>query len=126
MDFADWLVEEMRRRDWSQANLAKKTGISRGGISNLINRVRQPSPKTCRAISHAFDMPVDLVLQKAGILPTGNNSDEDPLIRMITHLSSQLDPEDREEIIAFIQTKKRIGEQRGKYGASRHPRPTQP
>lgn len=124
MDFADWVVKELRSRDWSQADLSRSSGLTRGGISNLINRVRQPNPDTCRAIARALDLPYEVVLQKAGILPKESDKN-DPRLKIIEYLVSQLDQDDQDEVIAFIETKKRIGEQRGKYNVKR-PGSTQP
>lgn len=42
MMFKDWLIEEMNNRKWSQADLAKKTGVASATISNLLNEVRNP------------------------------------------------------------------------------------
>jgi len=33
-DFIDWILEEMAARDWSQAEMARRTGLSATLISN--------------------------------------------------------------------------------------------
>lgn len=123
LEFSEWLVNEMRKRDWSQAELARKSGLTRGGISNLINRVRKPNADTCNALARALGYPPDYVMRQAGLLPRKEATDSDPRLKIIVHLVGQLDPDDQEEVIAFIETKRRLGEQRGKYNATR-PYPT--
>jgi len=52
-DFIDWILEEMATRDWSQAEMARRTGLSATMISHLISGKRQPGDATLRALVRA-------------------------------------------------------------------------
>jgi len=69
MMFKDWLIDEMNNRKWSQADLAKKSGVARATISNLLNEVRNPGTDLIIAIANALDYPAEYVMRRAGILP---------------------------------------------------------
>ncbi len=125
IDFPQWLINRLIERDWIQADLARRSGLTTAAISRIITQNRQPGKKALEAFSRAFDLPLEEVYRAAGLLPCENNQDMSHLVKTITYLSSQLDKEDQEEIIVYIQTKKRIGEQRGKYRVKR-PGTTQP
>ena len=68
-DFKDWIQDEMRKRNWSQAELARRADVARSGINMLITQERQPGLELCLAIAEAFDIHPIYVLQKAGIIP---------------------------------------------------------
>lgn len=64
--FAEWLSDEMLRRGWQQADLARAAGVTRATISNIINGMRGPGPRVCRDIARAFGVDEDEVLSRAG------------------------------------------------------------
>ncbi|MBX3005979.1 MAG: helix-turn-helix transcriptional regulator [Anaerolineales bacterium] len=70
MSFSEWLSAEMQKRDWSQSDLARASGLRRATISNVLNRVRQPGTAVLHALARGLDLPLDLVYRKAGLLPT--------------------------------------------------------
>ncbi len=52
-------------REWrglTQAQLAKKTGLTQGYVSQLENGASEGTPKALRAIANALAVPVDLVI----------------------------------------------------------------
>ncbi len=52
-----WLKAERERRGWSQAELARRAGLSRQAVGQLErNTQRQPYPDTVEALAHALDM----------------------------------------------------------------------
>lgn len=66
-DFSEWLREELQKRGWRAATLARESGISRGAISHIFNHERTPGIDMLRAIAKAFDLPLITVLQAAGM-----------------------------------------------------------
>jgi transcriptional regulator with XRE-family HTH domain len=77
MIFSEWVLQELGSRGWSQSDLARASGLTRGTISNLLNEVASPNPQTCIQIAKAFELPPEVVLRKAGILPPRTKIDED-------------------------------------------------
>lgn len=62
----------MRERDWSQADLAAKSGVSQRMISSILNQQHSCSTETADALARPFgldgwelqmDMPVELLLK---------------------------------------------------------------
>jgi transcriptional regulator with XRE-family HTH domain len=72
--FNDWLIERLKEENWSQANLARVSGLTTGAISNYING-RIPDEAALRKIAKAFKLPPENVFRAAGILPPAT---EDP------------------------------------------------
>lgn len=89
MDFSEWLVEEMGKREWSQSDLARKLKVTRGAVNNLLSgRSKTPDKKTMEEIARAFNVPLEVVYQKAKLLPTKSTRDE--LEEEATYLFSKL------------------------------------
>lgn len=107
-DFSEWLILEIKKRGWSQADLARETGITSGGVSNLFNSTRGPSPETCISIARAFGYPPELVFRKAGLLP--EKSETDQITEQAIFLFKQLGLGDKEEIIELMEAKIRRAE----------------
>lgn len=77
IDFADWLLEELKQRDWSQSTLAKKAGVNRQVVNTYINRQRKkPDTEILKAIARAFDYPEDIVFRAAGIMQPAQETDD--------------------------------------------------
>lgn len=69
-DFADWLIEQMNKRGWSQADLANAAGLNRQVISTYVNRQRQkPDSEVLVALARALHLPPETVFRAAGLLP---------------------------------------------------------
>jgi transcriptional regulator with XRE-family HTH domain len=99
--FAEWLLEEMNRLDMTQAQLAKRAGISRTAVSNLLSHTRDPGPTICRAIARALDVPPEEVFRKAGLLP--DKPEDPPGLLELIHAYSQASDEERERILEIAR-----------------------
>ena len=100
--FTEWLNEELSKRDWSQSDLARKSGIHRGSIYNVINETRSPGAEMCLAIANAFQLPPEYVFVKAGLLPqktVARNKAENE------YLFAKLSDEDQQEILEIMRVK---------------------
>lgn len=61
--FSDWIRDELKRRDWSQATLAERSGLSRSYISKMLTSGRQkPGMRFFAGIATAFEMPLAEVI----------------------------------------------------------------
>ena len=103
--FAHWLEEELRRRDWTRADLARRAGLSRAAISDVLNLKYSPGPEFCRAVARALGYPQEAVFRRAGLLTDPPPSDDDPNIKLAVHLLRSLPPQARREILTFIRFK---------------------
>jgi transcriptional regulator with XRE-family HTH domain len=70
--FTKWVGEEMRQRDWNQADLARAMGTSRGTVSNVLKedkrKARSAGPEFLRMVAKAFGYSEEYVFKIAGIL----------------------------------------------------------
>ncbi len=75
MSFGDWLKKELDKRGWVQAELARRSGVPQGQISNIIRGIRQPGPEPCSAIGQALGVSREEIFQARGWLLNGSETD---------------------------------------------------
>lgn len=102
-NFSDWLLEEMNKRGWSQAELARASGLNRQSVSDYVNRRRtNPEPEALVALAQAFKISPVTIFRKAGLLPEGG---EQASFEDWQHLLNQLMPDEQEEMRQIIVMK---------------------
>lgn len=101
IDFSEWLIGELNKRQWSQSDLARAAGTNPSSISHLVNRTRFPGKEICQAIAQAFGYPPDVVFRAAGLLPPQQDMDDET--QKMLHLFEQMTPEDQEMMIGMAQ-----------------------
>jgi len=110
--FSQWVLEQMKSRDWSQAELARQSGLSRTAISDVISGKTDPGYHLCVSIGGALELPSENVMRVAGLLPPYPDIDED--IERILEDVAKLPKRDQKEVLAFIRMKRRLREKGGK------------
>ena len=108
--FSQWLVGELNERGWSNAELARRAGVTRGAIGNLVRDDRQPGPDMLNAIAGAFGYPPEKLFQIAGILPEQSPTTENT--SLIDMLFGKLTGDEQQEVIEYLRMKVRLKEQR--------------
>ncbi len=68
-DFAQWLLDQISSRGWSQADLSRSANLTTAAVSRILTGTRGPGPETCVGIAKALNLPVSYVFQQAGLLP---------------------------------------------------------
>lgn len=106
VNFHNWLQNKLDEREWTQADLSRKTKASRATISNIISGKRGVGMDMALAISKAFDVPVLEVLEVAGLV--GSQPVKDRLIETIVYLTSQLPESEREGIVEYVKLRLRM------------------
>jgi transcriptional regulator with XRE-family HTH domain len=94
-NFGAWLLKELENRNWSQSDLVKAAGISRGTLSNIISGARGIGEKSLISIANALNISPITIFRKAGLLP---ESGETGAFDDWKHLLAQLSPEEQEEM----------------------------
>ena len=122
-DFPDWLRKELEKRNWSQADLARRSGISAPQITRVLSGERSFSSDSLLAIAKAFKLPPEHVFQAAGILPP--KSEEDKLIEQIIALTEGLSEESKKDIYEYARMRSRIDEEKARYDAAKNRKPRQ-
>lgn len=117
--FVRFLDHQLAKKGWTDYQLAKRAGIS----SSVISHARQgklPKWDACEKIATALGIPPEMVFRAAGLLPPSVEQTED--LNLLNHLFTQLDEEDRQDILTFMETKIKRKEEREQ--ARRRPRPS--
>jgi transcriptional regulator with XRE-family HTH domain len=68
-EFSNWLVKQLDEREWTQADLSKRSGVTTSQISRILSGTRGIGIDACLAIARAFHIPEERVFRKAGFLP---------------------------------------------------------
>lgn len=75
--WVDWIIAEREKREWSQADLARKAGIKRQTINGYESHRRtKPDEQVLVKISEAFGYHPEFLPRMAGLLPSEPNRDE--------------------------------------------------
>jgi len=107
--FSHWLMHEMNKRELSQADLARASGLTRQAISYyLAGKSKQPDEIALQQIARAFKISVEEIYRAAGILPPVTESSARS--RQVEHLLSQLPPEEYEGMVEYIKLRLKLSE----------------
>ncbi len=96
-----WVEGELKKRDWSLSDLAKKANLHPGTISNILTKTRKPGPDVCLAIADALNLPEETVFRYAGLLrhkPEADSEAEEML-----HLFQQLGEDKRKLALIMLR-----------------------
>lgn len=88
MQLGEWILIQAEERGWSLNELAAKAGTSSGGLSMIVNGLRNPGPDVCRRLARAFGVDPITVFEIASLLPP--KPVETVILREIARLASQL------------------------------------
>jgi len=112
LTFTDWLQNELTVREWTQADLSRRSGVSASQITRVMSGERGIGNDGLVNIARALNLPAVNVFRAAGILPPVPETTEE--IEMILHEISKLPKEDQAEILAFVRMKSNLRSQREK------------
>lgn len=100
-NFSAWLNEELNKRNWIQADLHRKSGLSRSVISDVIAEKTSPGFEFCIAVAKALDLPPDYVMRKAGLLPPAPAETEQT--ERLLYLFNQLPQDRRDDLLDYAE-----------------------
>ena len=102
--FTDWVQNELNKRNWSHADLARRSGITQTHISRIMSQMRKPGPDALLNIAKAFQIAPEEVMRRAGLLPSSANAllDEQQLLQELHKKIDRLSAEDRQIILAIV------------------------
>ena len=99
--FGEWLDRELAERGWSQSEAARRGRISASTVQQVVAGTTRPGVKLCQAIARAFDLPVEEVMRKAGLLPTVTANDRQASAELCKKID-KLSESDRQIILSMV------------------------
>lgn len=99
-----WIDAQLKTRGWSQADLARRSGISSATITRIKTGERGIGPEVCAAIARSFGYPPELVMRKAGLIQE-EKTELPSNARMIAHIIARLPDADQDELLQLAQMK---------------------
>lgn len=66
--WSSWVRDQLTQRNWTNADVAKVSGVPASAISQWINKDAQPSVANARKFAVALNLPVLTVMVAAGFL----------------------------------------------------------
>ena len=103
---SDYLNTELRRRQWSMRELARRAGVSASQVSDVVGERTKPGADFCIAVAKALGDPPDYLLRLAGILPSLPDRNEEHWLWRVWTALEEMTPEEREEVIAYAYWKR--------------------
>lgn len=111
--FAEWLRGLLMAYNMSQAELARKAGVSPAHVSRALSGATV-GEDFCRKIAKPLEIPEEVVFRNAGIL-TPKKVKTDERLEILVHLAEKLTGNDREELIAIAEMKLKRSQVRARY-----------
>jgi len=107
LKFSEWLTKQLAEKELSQAEFARKAGLSRQVIHYyLSSKTIQPDADSLKKIADALELPIEQVYRAAGmpVSATKHSKKVDEIIHQIEGLSE----DDQERVLALIEALKRF------------------
>lgn len=112
----EWLNEELQKRNWTRAELARRGGFNSSSLYLLDSGRRRPGPEICEGIARALNLPVEAVFRHAGLLPPVPESS--PVSEELAYINRQLPPSKQLELLdlarVILERYERTKKSRGK------------
>lgn len=100
-NFSVWLLQEIESRGWNQAELHRKSGLSRTVISDVLSNKVSPGYEFCIAVGKALHVPGDHIMRIAGLLPP--IPEQTQQIEQLVYLFERLNEKDRQTVLDMMQ-----------------------
>lgn len=68
-EFVGWLLSEITRQGWPQAEFARRAGLSPATVSRVLSGENRPGDDFIAGTARAFGLPPEEVMRRAGKLP---------------------------------------------------------
>lgn len=109
--FVEWLQAELRVRDWTQADLARRSRVSQTHLSRIVNGSRKPGPEALVSIARALRIQPEEVFRQAGIIPPSTahlTPRDERLFDELVERIAMLSPDDQRLVLELVERIDRI------------------
>lgn len=100
-DFGSWLKGELDRREWTQADLVRRSGMNSALVSYLINGTRKLGLNSAIILSETLRVPIETILVKAGHIQHVKSDSEKE--SQLLYLFRLLPEHEQDRTIAYIE-----------------------
>jgi len=100
-EFSAWLLREMESRGWNQAEMHRRSGLSRTIISDVLQGKVSPGFEFCIAIGKALHLPAEQIMRLAGLLPLVPAKTEQH--EKLLYMFNQLPQNEKERLLNHIE-----------------------
>lgn len=95
--FPEYLARALRSREWTQADFARRMGVSTGSVTMWMSGKRRPDPASIQRIADVLFVSADDLLVIAGHRPPDDNVDPDSDLARILGMVRAIDWESHPE-----------------------------
>ncbi|NMC59505.1 MAG: helix-turn-helix transcriptional regulator [Candidatus Methanofastidiosa archaeon] len=103
IDFSAWLLQELEKREWTQAKLAEKAHVKKSTISRILRGERGIGNEVAISIAKALDYPQEKIFRLIGLLPTIKQKSEQK--EELNFLFDKLPEKEKEDLLKYIRIK---------------------
>lgn len=107
-----WVTKKLKDKGWNRNELARRSGLNSGTISNVLNGKREAGAKFYLAMGRAFDVSPEAIerLDREGVDPDNiEDLDADFTLRELIEISRQLTNKQRFEALKYLIYLRRTG-----------------
>jgi Plasmid maintenance system antidote protein len=101
-NISEYIVNKLKEENLTQADLARGTGMTTGGVSMLINETRKPSPESLLTLAKFFREKPEKLYRIAGYLP--EPTEGSPTLEEINYKISLLPIEKQQIILDLVDS----------------------
>lgn len=108
--FANWLKGQLQERNWSQAELARASGLNKQTVHYYLTQsLKPPHAHAIAKIANALQLPTEEVFRAAGFLPRPPDINE--TVEEILYELEDMSEDNQKEVLAFIRMEKTLHKQ---------------
>lgn len=101
IEFGEWVRQQRTQHQWTQADLARESGLYRSLINNIENGVSESAPKTLSALARAFGFDAQYLFELVELLPP--KTELSPIKRALLHVSEGLPDSDLQLALSLLE-----------------------
>lgn len=98
----EFLEQELKRRTWKPADLARASGLPDATISRILNRLSNAGPDVCVDLAAGLGEPPEKIFRLAGLLPPLPGGEDEKSIGEAMDLFKRLPLDRRIEVLDFV------------------------
>src|SRR5690349_25032372 len=105
--FAIYANNEMQKRNWNQAELVRRSGLTRQTVSRFFSeKSKEPDRETLEGVAKGLGIPLDMFYRESGVLPPEEGYE--PVVEETAHIMKNLPKEEQVIIRDFAKHREQV------------------